>query len=142
LKFRQASDLVLACGWVANVEVEAGAVFKAEVPERLDNLGKGVVVPPSQHPGTKAVGFPEAHPKALASSLNNLLVCVVITEAVHGGSHVPGCKVCAAIATVPIQIVEAHPHGADALATPEAVLGECVAMLLRLWIEPRRELHR
>ena len=29
-----------------------------------------------------------------------------------------------------------------ALATPEAVLGECVAMLLRLWIEPRRKLHR
>ena len=29
-----------------------------------------------------------------------------------------------------------------AIATPEAVLGECVAMLLRLWIEPRRKLHR
>ena len=29
-----------------------------------------------------------------------------------------------------------------AIATPEAVLGECVAVLLRQWIEPRRRLHR
>ena len=29
-----------------------------------------------------------------------------------------------------------------AIATPEAVLGECVAMLLRQWIEPLRKLHR
>ena len=29
-----------------------------------------------------------------------------------------------------------------AIATPEAVLGECVAVLLRRWIEPRRRLHR
>ena len=30
----------------------------------------------------------------------------------------------------------------SALATPEAVLGECAAMLLRQWIGPRRRLHR
>ena len=29
-----------------------------------------------------------------------------------------------------------------AIATPEAVLGECVAVLLRQWIEPQRRLHR
>ena len=29
-----------------------------------------------------------------------------------------------------------------AIATPEAVLGEWVAMLLRQWIEPLRRLHR
>ena len=29
-----------------------------------------------------------------------------------------------------------------AIATPEAVLGEWVAMLLRQWIEPLRKLHR
>ena len=29
-----------------------------------------------------------------------------------------------------------------AITMPEAVLGECVAVLLRQWIEPRRRLHR
>ena len=28
-----------------------------------------------------------------------------------------------------------------AIATPEAVLGECLAVLLRLWIAPQRKLH-